>query len=166
MADPDSDDPISRESTRLTCAFPNQAQTSLDPKQMREWIPTIQYGAHAFLSAKDRPQDKGETFDVWLSKRDELLPLIREFSPYEWASVDDPPMLLNYAGQEKANPPVDAGNATHSPLFGEHLRDRLKELGVEVWFRADNVKCDNSRYDGAKGNQNFVVDHLLKGKHE
>jgi hypothetical protein len=92
-----------------------------------------------------------------------MLPWIKEFSPYEHASKDDPPMLLNYAGQELANPPVNPGNATHSPLFGKHLRDRLQELGVEVWFRADNVKCENPRYDGARGNLNFAVDHLMKG---
>ncbi len=38
MADPKSSDPIARESTRLSCAGLVGAQTSLDPKQMQEWI--------------------------------------------------------------------------------------------------------------------------------
>ncbi|MFN7706404.1 MAG: family 16 glycoside hydrolase, partial [bacterium] len=37
LADPKSKDPIARESTRLFCAAVNGAQTSLDPKQMKEW---------------------------------------------------------------------------------------------------------------------------------
>ena len=166
LADPASDDPIARESTRLTCAFPCQAQTSLDPKQMREWIPTIQYGAHAFFSAKERPKDKGETFDFWLSRRDEILPLIKEFSPYEWASADDPPMLHVYGGQEDVIPPKDAGNATHHPKFGENLHKRLKKLGVESWYWADNVRCENPRYDRFSGQAPFVIDHLMPEKNK
>ena len=48
MAKPDSTDPVARESTRLTAAAVNGAQTSLDPLQLREWIPNMRYGGHAF----------------------------------------------------------------------------------------------------------------------
>jgi acetyl esterase/lipase len=48
MADPKSRDPIARESTRLYCAAVNGAQTSLDPKELREWMPNYKYGPHAF----------------------------------------------------------------------------------------------------------------------
>ena len=48
LADPDSDDPIARESTRLYCAAVRGAQVSLDPKELREWMPNYRYGAHAF----------------------------------------------------------------------------------------------------------------------
>ncbi|MEO5961705.1 MAG: alpha/beta hydrolase, partial [Opitutaceae bacterium] len=48
MADPKSPDPIARESTRLYCAAVDSAQTSLDPQQLKEWIPNSHYGGHAF----------------------------------------------------------------------------------------------------------------------
>ena len=48
MADPTSDDPVARESTRLTAVAVSGAQTTLDPKQMKEWTPNSHYGAHAF----------------------------------------------------------------------------------------------------------------------
>ena len=48
MADPKSRDPIARESTRLYTAAVNGPQTTLDPKQMREWTPNSKYGGHAF----------------------------------------------------------------------------------------------------------------------
>src|SRR3954469_859432 len=55
IADPKSNDPIARESSRLTCAAVTGAQTSLDPKQLREWIPNSIYGGHAFgFAAKGR----------------------------------------------------------------------------------------------------------------
>src|SRR5205085_11811474 len=48
MADPASSDPIARESTRLWCAAATGAQTSLDPRQLKEWTPNSCYGGHAF----------------------------------------------------------------------------------------------------------------------
>ena len=48
LADPKSDDPIARESTRLYCAAVNGAQVTLDPIPLREWMPNYSYGAHAF----------------------------------------------------------------------------------------------------------------------
>jgi acetyl esterase/lipase len=48
MEDPKSSDPIARESTRLFAVAVNDAQTTLDPKQMKEWTPNSNYGAHAF----------------------------------------------------------------------------------------------------------------------
>jgi hypothetical protein len=41
MADPASDDPVARESTRLYCAAVNGAQVSLDPQELREWLPNF-----------------------------------------------------------------------------------------------------------------------------
>jgi len=89
------------------------------------------------------------------------MPLIKEFSPYGWASADDPPMLHVYGGQEDVIPPKDDSNATHHPKFGEYLHRRLKALGVASWYWADNVKCENARYHGFRGQADFVMDHLM-----
>src|SRR5689334_11153301 len=48
IADPKSNDPVARQSSRLTCAAVTGAQTSLDPKELRQWIPNAVYGGHAF----------------------------------------------------------------------------------------------------------------------
>jgi len=48
LANPQSDDPVARESTRLWCAAVTGAQTTLDPQQMKEWTPNSKYGGHAF----------------------------------------------------------------------------------------------------------------------
>jgi acetyl esterase/lipase len=47
LADPKNKDPILRESSRLQCAAVTGAQTTLDPKQMKEWTPNSKYGGHA-----------------------------------------------------------------------------------------------------------------------
>jgi len=167
LAAPQSSDPIARVSTRVACAAPVQAQTSLDPRQMREWIPQITYGAHAFFTReqmkdiKGGKEDNGERFEFFLQHRDEILPYIKDFSAYEQASADDPPILHIYGGQRDVIPAIDASNATHHPKFGEHLHKRLKELGVESYYWADDVPCENPRYHGWPGVKNFVQDKLL-----
>src|SRR5581483_5170923 len=95
MADPKSSDPVARESTRLTCAAVMGAQTSLDPKQMKEWMPNSKYGGHAFGFVND-PKTKVTQFDAFLAGRDQILPWIKEYSPYELVSSDDPPIYLFY----------------------------------------------------------------------
>ncbi len=169
MADPESKDPVARMSTRVTCSTPHQAQTSLDPGQMREWIPQITYGAHAFFPRGELPKDKAEQFEHFLANRKAILPWIKEFSAYEHASKDDPPMLLVYGGQANVLPALKTGgNATHHPQFGIKLNERLRELGVESYVWAgDNktpggeVKASDPRYHGWAGVKHFVKDKLL-----
>lgn len=122
MADPNSDDPIARESTRLFCAAVNGAQVSLDPKQLREWMPNYGYGAHAFGLP---------TFQSLIDNREKVLPWIREYSPIEHVSKDDPPIAMFYRGEVPVvgSSPKDP---THSGVMGVKLAERLKAVGVDV----------------------------------
>ena len=123
LADPKSNDPIARESTRIWCAAVNGAQTSLDPKELREWLPNYKYGAHAF-GLKD--------FDELHEKRESVLKWIKEYSPIEHASKDDPPIGLFYTGDKDAKPGAEHKDPTHSPVMGMKLAEKLKDLGVDV----------------------------------
>jgi acetyl esterase/lipase len=123
MADAKSDDPVARESTRLYCAAVNGAQTSLDPKELREWLPNYTYGAHAF-GLKD--------FQTLYDKRESVLKWIKEYSPIEHATKDDPPIALFYTGVKGAKPGEIHPDPTHSPVMGMKLAEKLKELGVDV----------------------------------
>jgi acetyl esterase/lipase len=132
LADPTSSDPIARESSRLTAVAVTGAQTSLDPKQLQEWIPNAEYAGHAF-GYRDGKSPRSVEFAKALEHRDSLLPWIKEYSPIELATKDDPPVYLAYPTQDK--PPV-AGEAqtdpTHSAIYGLKLAERLTELGVEA----------------------------------
>lgn len=134
MADPQSDDPIARESSRLWCAAVNGAQTSLDPHQMREWIPNSRYGGHAFGFANKGGQSQFESF---YAAREEILPWIKEYSPIEHASADDPPLCLYYRQTTVAEKGTDQQDPTHSTLFGKMLREKLDPLGVEVLLTSE-----------------------------
>lgn len=132
LADADSEDPVARQSTRLTCAAVVGAQTSLDPVQLREWISNAEYGGHAFgfmAEGRTRPEE----FALLIANREQVLPWIKEYSPIELVTKDDPPVYLDYpnqkssprAGQKEKDP-------THSAMYGVKLAEKMHEVGVEA----------------------------------
>lgn len=143
LADAKSSDPIARESTRLWCAAVTGAQTTLDPQQMKEWTPNSRYGGHAFGLMPDTKdlRTRDTQFPAFLAAREKLLPWIREYSPFEHVSADDPAVYLIYAtppalGQEEKDP-------THTANFGVKLQERLQGVGVAselVYPGAPSVK--------------------------
>ena len=145
MADAKSSDPIAHESTRLWCAAVSGAQTTLDPKQMKEWTPNSKYGGHAFGFAGDK-EKKLSQFDEFLAKRETILPWIAEYSPYALVSKDDPAIYLIYGtppalGQDQKDP-------THTSNFGVKLQEHCKANGVEcelVYPGAPDVKHATER---------------------
>ena len=132
LADPKSDDPIARESSKLQAAAVSGAQTSLDPKQLREWMPNAIYGGHAFgFHAAGR--SRAEEFDLLIANREKVMPWIKQYSPIELITSDDPPIYLDYPNQK--TPPVvgQAGpDPTHSALYGIKFAEAAKDSGIEV----------------------------------
>jgi acetyl esterase/lipase len=126
MADPKSSDPVARESTRLACVATVSAQTTLDPVQMQAWIPGIDYGAHAFGIGPDRARGLSE-FQHFVAERDRLLPWIKEYSPYELVTSDDPPVHLQYT---TAPTRLATRAPEHSANFGVRLKRKLETVGV------------------------------------
>lgn len=159
MARPDSADPVARESTRLTAVAVNGAQTSLDPKQLREWMPNMTYGGHAF-GFRSPGRDRAEEFQMLHDHREEVLPWIKEYSPYEHAGEGDPPVFLDYPGQDKpAKVGEEQKDPTHSAVMGVTLQEKLKAAGVEARLS----------YPGAKdpeyaNSTDFLIDRLKAPK--
>jgi acetyl esterase/lipase len=148
MADPDSEDPVARESTRLYCAAVNGAQVSLDPQELREWMPNYGYGAHAFGLPN---------FQSLIDNRQSVLPWIKEYSPIEHVSKDDPPIALFYRGEV---PVVGASpkDPTHSGIMGVKLADRLKAVNVDV------VLVHPGRpHPQYKNSTDYLIDRLSNG---
>jgi acetyl esterase/lipase len=148
MADPKSNDPIARESTRLYCAAVDGAQTSLDPKELREWMPNYSYGAHAFGL---------KNLDDVMANREKVMKWIKEYSPIEHVSKDDPPIGLFYSGDKDAKVGDSPKDPTHSPILGIKLLEKLKEIGVDAVLVYPGHP--NEKYKNAG---DFLIDHLLK----
>jgi acetyl esterase/lipase len=132
LAQPGSDDPVARESTRLWCAAVLGAQTSLDPQQTRAWMPNMRYGGHAF-GFRMPGQDGATEFQRYFDGREKVLPWIRQYSPFEHAGPGDPPVFLEYPAQDK---PAQVGeeqkDPTHSAVMGVTLAARLQQHHCEA----------------------------------
>ncbi|MDF1824691.1 MAG: alpha/beta hydrolase [Verrucomicrobiales bacterium] len=125
LADPESEDPVARESSRLWCAAVLGAQTTLDPAQMKEWTPNSRYGGHAFGISK---------FSEFLASRDRILPWIEEYSPYALVSADDPPVFIVYSAPPGIG--LEQKDPTHTSNFGVKLQEHCAtfDLACEVVF--------------------------------
>ena len=148
MADPKSKDPIARESTRLYCAAVNGAQTSLDPKEVRDWMPNYTYGAHAFGM---------KNLDEVEKNREKVTPWLKEYSPINLVTMDDPPIALFYGGDKDAKVGDSPKDPTHSPILGMKLEEKCKEVGVEVILVYPGRP--NEKY---KSSTDYLIDRLLK----
>lgn len=143
MADPASDDPVARQSTRLWCAAVSGAQTTLDPQQMKEWTPNSKYGGHAFGFMPDTKnlRTRDTQFAQFLAARERVLPWIKAYSPFEHVTPDDPPVYLSYAAPPALGEP--AKDPTHTANFGVKLQEKLRRVGVAcelVYPGAPDVK--------------------------
>lgn len=128
LANATSEDPVARESTRLWCAAVFEAQTTLDPVQMREWTPNSSYGAHAFGIYKVVNGKPVPDFDEFLMQREKLLPWIAEYSPADLVTRDDPPVFLVYPTAPALGQPQ--ADTAHTSNFGAKLKECCEAQGV------------------------------------
>jgi acetyl esterase/lipase len=153
LANPKSEDPIARESTRIFCAAVNGPQTTLDPKILREWIPNARYGGHAFgIRTKE---NRDGAFQEYFEKREPLQPLINEFSPLFHVTKGDPPVFMEFK-QDK--PPVKGeaqADPTHTALLGLILMEKLKETGGE-----GIIVYPGHEHEKYKTSADYLIDRL------
>jgi hypothetical protein len=136
MADPKSNDPILRQSTRLTCMAVFDGQTSYDPRFIRKLFP----GKDIYKISALR-----QLFGVDLNKLDDLpgekYKLFEEVSAINHLTKDDPPVLLSYSR------PIDTeitsqGIGIHHPLFGKVLKEKMDELKIPCEVNAAGKRID------------------------
>lgn len=120
LAEPESDDPVARESTRVRAAWVHVAQSSVDPKQIEQWFGELEVThemIHLAAGFKDRDEMK--------AGYEEKAALYRAFSAINHLSADDPPMLLTYRAELDSRKDL-----IHHPLFGHHFKLRADEVGA------------------------------------
>lgn len=88
MARPDSDDPVARQSTRLSCVLPINMQSTYDPREIKRLVPGEAYKHPALLPLFARP----EGWDWDTGPIDEALDrMLQDASPVNHLTRDDPP---------------------------------------------------------------------------
>jgi len=154
MADPASADPLARESTHFHCVGVKAPVVSLDPKQVREWIPNAIFGAHAFGFAD---LTRAASFQPFYDARETYLADIRRYSPYEFANKDAPPIFVEFPTQDK--PPVPGEPQTdpnHSAISGLMLKQKLATFGVSMELQYPGAP------DARHANMQAYLSELLK----
>lgn len=154
LADPRSEDPIARESTRLSCAVVLGAQSSYDPRWIKKTIGGKAHEHPALLPFYGLKEDEIDT--------PKAHKLYEEAAPINFVSKDDPPVFLFY-NEPKGELPADAkpGQGIHHPKFGDALKDALDPLKVECVLRhSDDYK--GKLADARKEMVEFFVKHLKK----
>ncbi len=128
LAQPDSQDPVARQSTRLCCVFPINMQSTYDPREIKRIIPGDAYKHPALIPFFGRPQSWDWDADPIDKQLDALL---KDASPIQHLTKDDAPIfLLQHA--RAATP----GNI-HHPKFGEHLKQAADKIGVPCVAKLD-----------------------------
>ena len=110
-------------------------------------MPNYGYGAHAFgLSG----------FQSLIDNREKVLPWIKEYSPIEHVSKDDPPIAMFYGGEVPVvgSSPKDP---THSGVMGLKLEERLKAVNVDVV-----LVCPERPHPMYKSSTDYLIDRLTK----
>ncbi len=153
MADPKSDDPVARQSTRLSCVIPINMQTTYDPRDIKKIIPGNAYKHPALPLLFACPEGWDWDTDKIDKKLDALL---KDASPINHLTKDDPPAYIIHS--EKAR---TVGNI-HHPNFGEHLKKEMDKLGIECVRKMDSdYESMNEAY---RDMAEFLKKHLKVGK--
>ncbi len=143
MAEPDSPDPIARQSTRLAAVASISGQTTMD---MTWWF--------RHVPGYDRPhRDPQELYGT--TDPEKIRRIVADISALELASPDDPPIFMTYRMAPGDPVPSDPRRArgwkVHHVVFGVELKKKLDAMGVEA----------DLRYPGAKSRYASVVDFFL-----
>jgi len=128
LADPTSDDPVARQSTRLCCMGVVNTQSSYDPHFIRKHV----------LKFEDGPPPMLQFFGVSADQADtpEARKLFREASPIDFVGPGAPPVFMFYSiPNGPITPETSRTDAIHHPTFGNLLKARLDALGVECVIR-------------------------------
>lgn len=122
LAERRSADPVARQSTRVSCAFVWDAQTSYDPRFFRRYVGGRLAEHELGPTLYQMPR---EQFDTPAAHA-----LFREVSPIEFVSAGDPPVMLYYEESRKPLPADAPSNeGAHHPAFGPPLLERVQEVG-------------------------------------
>lgn len=164
MADPKSEDPVARQSTRLTCMPVYHGQSSYDLRFIKQRIGGRAHEHPALLPFFGLKPEEVDTPRAYK--------LFEEASPINCVSADDPPVYLFY-GEPRGPLPPDAkpGDGIHHPNFGLALKEKLDPLGIECIIRhKDDYKKEGATVSEEDINEQraeetvkFLQKHFAKG---
>jgi len=149
MADPKNADPIARESTRLSCAYVVNAQSSYDPRFIKQHIKGDAYKCNELLQLFGIKAPEADTPTPQKAK------LFEDASPINFIDANDPPVYFIYTYRNEM--PEDPGitHGIHHPKFGLLVKEKLEK------FKTECIVYWEGHYKGPQWIV-FVSKHLSK----
>ncbi len=127
LAQPDNDDAVARQSTRIVAVGTMGGQGTYDPIKIKELI-----GGRAWEHPSIFKIYAVESAEEALHPSKKMQELYDESSAITHLTADDPPLYMIYSEPDVV-PPVDSppGKFIHHPNFGKQLKREMDKLGIE-----------------------------------
>lgn len=152
LADPQSDDPIARESTRIVAAGLSAAQGTYDMRTFREWLGVPDLKPHDALYAFYGIEEDSEL------EEPEVQALMEDASPVAHLTKDDPPVYFTYGGANtEVTNETSQGEWVHHVKLGLKVKEAMDELGIECIVRGRDVIPENDPYGSM---EDFLIQKL------
>lgn len=130
----------------VTCIAAYRCQPTIDPKRMQEWVPGVKWGAPAL----------GCSFEDSLKRREELLPVIKKWSPDWLLHKNAAPMYFeNEWGMTKPDEITQGNYDVHSPAWAIGFQKLALAAGATC-----HVKYPGHPTEGYDDIWNFIVKQL------
>ncbi|MDA0285432.1 MAG: alpha/beta hydrolase, partial [Planctomycetota bacterium] len=151
LADPKSEDPVLRESSRVTAAAVSAGQTSIDPMVIEGWL-----GPNVLKHRMINMAVGESTIAGALKNYEKHRALYVEFSAYNHLDGNDPPLFMSYGNNMKL-PSEDAGHGIHHPVYGVKMKEKADKAGHECHLLIPGV----SQSDKFASPNDFLMTKLL-----
>jgi acetyl esterase/lipase len=130
----------------VTCIAAYRCQPTIDPKRMHEWVPGVKWGSPAL----------GCSFEDSLKRREELLPVIKKWSPDWLLHKNAAPMYFeNEWGMTKPDEITQGNYDVHSPEWAVGFQKLALAAGAIC-----HVKYPGHPTEGYDDIWNFIVKQL------
>ena len=152
LADPKNADPVLRQSTKLACVAVQGAQSTYDPRKVREWVGEAAAQHQALRSMYGLKPDEVDTPKAYK--------LYEAAAPINFLTKTAPPVYAFY-NEPRGPLPANArpGFGIHHINFGLKLKEQMDKLGIECIVR----HLDEGAKPGPEATE-FFERHLLKEK--
>lgn len=126
LADPKSEDPIARQSTRIVAAGTQNGQSTYDMRTFREWFGVPNLAPHPALVTLYGVQKESD----W--ETDRVKKLMTDASAITHLTKDDCPVFMTYgAGDVPVDEKSSPGLWVHHARLGIKLKEAMDKLGLE-----------------------------------
>ena len=156
LGQPDSSDPVARQSTRIRAIGTMGGQGTYDPVKIKQLIGGRAHEHPSLLKVYGL-----KSVDEALNPTPAVQKLYDEAAAITHLTKDDPPLYMVY-NEPDIIPPADAraGQFIHHPNFGKQLKEKMDELGIENVFINGGGNPPTPQPPG--GMLEFFKKHLLE----